>query len=95
MEKVAAYVNNGHAGEYGGNLQIAEARYKDIYDEGASDSRDNNYAKANIKYGDAVYETSNKGNAEDYGETSWYSDNSDYPYISLRGCIIWCVKYKK
>ena len=82
-EYVAAYVNNGNTNlnTYGSNLVGANARYKDVYSVGSSDTRENNYAVAtpsNGKYGDAVYETSSSSS----GYKSWYSDYSYFPYSS-------------
>ena len=81
-EYVAAYVNNGHSNltTYGSSLVNAEAKYKDVYSKGSSDSYSNNYAvstPANGHYGDAVWETSNSGTSTN----SWYSDYSNFPYI--------------
>ena len=83
-EYVAAYVNNGHSNltTYGSSLVNAEAKYKDVYSKGSSDSYSNNYAvstPANGHYGDAVWETSNSGTSTN----SWYSDCSDFPYTSF------------
>ena len=79
-EYVAAYVNNGHSNltTYGSSLVNAEAKYKDVYSKGSSDSYSNNYAvstPANGHYGDAVWETSNSGTSTN----SWYSDYSNFP----------------
>ena len=82
-EYVAAYVNNGHSNltTYGSSLVNAEAKYKDVYSKGSSDSYSNNYAvstPANGHYGDAVWETSNSGTSTN----SWYSDYSNFPYTN-------------
>ena len=82
-EYVAAYVNNGHSNltTYGSSLVNAEAKYKDVYSKGSSDSYSNNYAvstPANGHYGDAVWETSNSGTSTN----SWYSDYSYFPYTN-------------
>ena len=82
-EYVAAYVNNGHSNltTYGSSLVNAEAKYKDVYSKGSSDSYSNNYAvstPANGHYGDAVWETSNSGTSTN----SWYSDYSGFPCTS-------------
>lgn len=82
-EYVAAYVNNGHSNltTYGSSLVNAEAKYKDVYSKGSSDSYSNNYAvstPANGHYGDAVWETSNSGTSTN----SWYSDYSYFPYTT-------------
>lgn len=79
-EYVAAYVNNGNSSlqDNGSDLVNAEAKYKDVYSKGSSDTSisANNYAAASSKYGDAVYETSSSGS----GSTSWYLDYSDFPH---------------
>ena len=81
-EYVAAYVNNGHSNltTYGSSLVNAEAKYKDVYSKGSSDSYSNNYTASNPStstghYGDAVWETSNSGTSTN----SWYSDYSNFP----------------
>ena len=83
MEYVAAYVDNGHSNltTYGSSLVNAEAKYKDVYSKGSSDSYSNNYAvstPANGHYGDAVWETSNSGTSTN----SWYSDYSYFPHTN-------------
>ena len=81
-EYVAAYVDNGHSNltTYGSSLVNAEAKYKDVYSKGSSDSYSNNYTASNPStstghYGDAVWETSNSG----MSTNSWYSDYSIFP----------------
>ena len=79
-EYVAAYLNNGHSNltKYGNSLVSADAKYKDVYSVGSSDSMDNNYAvstPANGHYGDAVWETSSSAS----NANSWYSDYSYFP----------------
>ena len=87
-EYVAAYVNNGNSNltNYGSSLVNGDAKTKNVYSKGSSDSRDNNYSANSGKYGDAVYETSANGNAS---SSSWYGDYSNFPYTSnpffLRG----------
>ena len=81
-EYVAAYVNNGHSNltTYGSSLVNAEAKYKDVYSKGSSDSYSNNYAvstPANGHYGDAVWETSSSASSP--YTNSWYSDYSNFP----------------
>ena len=97
-EYVAAYVNNGHSNltTYGSSLVNAEAKYKDVYSKGSSDSYSNNYAvstPANGHYGDAVWETSNSGTSTN----SWYSDYSNFPYANgpffIRGGYYYVVTY--
>ena len=78
-EYVAAYVNNGNSSltSYGSSLVNGDAKTKNVYSKGSSDSRDNNYSANSGKYGDAVYETSANGNSSN---GSWYGDCSDFPY---------------
>ena len=80
-EYVAAYVNNGDSNltSYGSSLVNGDAKTKNVYSKGSSDSRDNNYSANSGKYGDAVYETSTNGS----GSTSWYGDCSIFPYSSI------------
>ena len=80
-EYVAAYVNNGNSNltNYGSSLVNGDAKTKNVYSKGSSDSRDNNYSANSGKYGDAVYETSANGNSS---SSSWYGDYSDFPYTS-------------
>ena len=87
-EYVAAYVNNGNSNltSYGSSLVNGDAKTKNVYSKGSSDSRDNNYSANSGKYGDAVYETSANGNSSN---SSWYGDYSIFPSTSnpffLRG----------
>ena len=89
-EYVAAYVNNGNSNltNYGSSLVNGDAKTKNVYSKGSSDSRDNNYSANSGKYGDAVYETSANGNSS---SSSWYGDCSNFPNTSypffLRGGI--------
>ena len=80
-EYVAAYVNNGNSNltNYGSSLVNGDAKTKNVYSKGSSDSRDNNYSANSGKYGDAVYETSANGNSS---SSSWYGDYSSFPYTS-------------
>ena len=80
-EYVAAYVNNGNSNltSYGSSLVNGDAKTKNVYSKGSSDSRDNNYSANSGKYGDAVYETSANGNSS---SSSWYGDCSYFPYSS-------------
>ena len=77
-EYVAGYVNNGHGNltSYGSSLVNGDAKTKNVYSKGSSDSRDNNYSANSGKYGDAVYETSANGNSSN---GSWYGDYSSFP----------------
>ena len=79
-EYVAGYVNNGDSSltTYGSNLVNGEARYKDVYSKGTTDTNQTNYEANAGKYGDAVYETSEQG----AGTTSWYLDTSSFPNTS-------------
>ena len=81
-EYVAAYVNNGNSNltNYGSSLVNGDAKTKNVYSKGSSDSRDNNYSANSGKYGDAVYETSANGNSS---SSSWYGDYSGFPYASV------------
>ncbi len=78
-EYVAAYVNNGNSNltNYGSSLVNGDAKTKNVYSKGSSDSRDNNYSANSGKYGDAVYETSANGNSS---SSSWYGDYSHFPH---------------
>ena len=80
-EYVAAYVDNGDSNltSYGSSLVNGDAKTKNVYSKGSSDSRDNNYSANSGKYGDAVYETSANGNSS---SSSWYGDCSNFPYTS-------------
>ncbi len=80
-EYVAAYVNNGNSNltNYGSSLVNGDAKTKNVYSKGSSDSRDNNYSANSGKYGDAVYETSANGNSS---SSSWYGDYSNFPDTS-------------
>ena len=80
-EYVAAYVNNGNSNltNYGSSLVNGDAKTKNVYSKGSSDSRDNNYSANSGKYGDAVYETSANGNSS---SSSWYGDYSCFPNTS-------------
>ena len=80
-EYVAAYVNNGNSNltNYGSSLVNGDAKTKNVYSKGSSDSRDNNYSANSGKYGDAVYETSANGNSS---SSSWYGDYSYFPNAS-------------
>ena len=77
-EYVAAYVNNGNSNltNYGSSLVNGDAKTKNVYSKGSSDSRDNNYSANSGKYGDAVYETSANGNSS---SSSWYGVYSYFP----------------
>ena len=81
-EYIAAYVNNGHDNltKHGASLANSnDAKTKNVYSKGSSDSRDNNYSANSGKYGDAVYETSANGNSSN---GSWYGDYSIFPDTS-------------
>ena len=79
-EYVAAYVNNGNSSLSNGTSLVNsnDAKTKNVYRKGSSDSDTNNYNANSSKYGDAVYETSTSGR----GSTSWYGDYSYFPDTS-------------
>ena len=76
-ERVAAYVDNNSASlqKYGESVVKAENKYKEVYEQGETDTQELNYGKAVTKYGDAVYETSNGYSSS---SASWYSDCADF-----------------
>ena len=78
-ERVAAYVNNGHdkLNLYGKSVVEGEEKYKNVYEQGATDTQELNYEKAATKYGDAIYETSNGYSSLN---ASWYSDCANFAY---------------
>ena len=90
-EYIAAYVNNGHDNltKHGASLANSnDAKTKNVYSTGSSDSYENNYNANSGKYGDVVYETSENGNASN---SSWYDDysyfpNRSSPFFSRGGC---------
>ena len=77
-DRVAAYVDNGHANLRNQGLSIinAASKYKDVYKVGADGTQASFYALFANHKGDAMYETSASHN----GSTSWYGDYSDTPY---------------
>ena len=79
-EYVAGYVNNGNSSltSYGSSLVNGDAKTKNVYNKASSDNNTNNYNANSSKYGDALYETSTRGD----GNTSWYGDYSSFPYTS-------------
>ena len=80
-EYVAAYVNNGNSNLTGNGSSLVnstDAKTKEVYSKGSSDTRPLNYAANSSIYGDAVYETSSTGE----NSTSWYSDYSNFPNSS-------------
>ena len=88
-DRNAAYVNNNHENLqiYGKSVVDGETKYKEVYEQGITDTQELNYEKAASKYGDAIYETS-KG----YSTTnsSWYSDfayfvGSNNPFFNRGG----------
>ena len=76
-ERVAAYVNNKHENlqTYGKSLVDGENKYKEVYEQGASDNQQLNYEKAAVKYGDAIYETSNGYSSS---SKAWYSNWTNF-----------------
>ena len=88
-ERVAAYVNNGHANLqiYGKSVVEGEAKYKEVYEQGETDTQELNYNVAASKYGDAIYEASN---GYTNSNASWYSDyanfvSNSYPFFYRGG----------
>ena len=81
-EYIAAYVNNGHSNltTYGSSLINGDSKTKNVYTKASEDNNTNNYNQNSGKYGDAVYETSAKGNTID---DSWYGDYSNFPYTDV------------
>ena len=81
-ERVAAYLNSSHANlqTYGKSVVDGAAKYKEVYEQGSSDTQELNYGKAATKYGDAVYETSNGYNSS---SASWYSDCASFADTSI------------
>lgn len=82
QEYVSAYLNNGHENleTYGQSILNTTSKYKNIYNQGASDSDPLNYEANKNIYGDAVYETSNTG---DSISGSWYGDYAFFPLTSI------------
>ncbi len=77
-EYVAAYINNGDSNltTYGKNLINADAKYKNVYNVGETDTSEGNFSvatPANGYFGDALYEISS-----DSG--SWFQDCHSFPY---------------
>lgn len=99
-ERVAGYVNNGHANltKYGKLLVESNiGRNKQVYEgitSGGSaattgnDTKEKNYSKMISIYGDGIYETSSSYQ----GATSWNGDSSNtaytaYPFITRGGAV--------
>lgn len=86
-EYTASYVNNGDGSLTTNGSQIisANAKYKDVYAKGSTDSASLNYEANKNKYGDAFYEISKSYE----NSNSWYEDVSGMPYSTspwfLRG----------
>ena len=83
-EYVASYVNNGHANlqnSSSGKALVEGASYtKDVYQSAAANgvsSSQTDYELNKNKYGDAVYEISNR---ESGAYDSWYADDIFFPY---------------
>ena len=83
-EYTAAYVanNNGSLTSNGASLVNGASYTKDVYTSNG-DTETGNYLAAVSKYGDAVYETSLSSNGTPNRNTSWYSDDSNFPYSTL------------
>ena len=78
-EYVAAYINNGNANlttNYGKSVYEGEAKTKNVYAIGSTDTQQNNYNANSGVYGDVVWETSNGYNTSN---GSWYADYSIFP----------------
>ncbi len=77
-EYVAAYVNTGNSNltTYGSSLVNGEAKMKNVYAKGSTDSYEDNYQQNKEIYGNAVYETSTSSS----GTTSWHGGYSAFPY---------------
>ena len=82
-EYVAAYINNSTAmsSKYGNNLVNGDIKTKDVYDITDEDSQEANYENSKIKYGDAIYETSNNYVGDSRG--AWYADSPIMPYDNV------------
>ena len=88
-ERAAAYVNNNHDNlqTYGKSIVEGATKYKEVYEQGTTDTVELNYGKAANKYGDAVYETSNGYNSS---SASWHNDwavfaNTSSPFFCRGG----------
>ena len=86
-EYVAAYIDNGEeVREYPATLVIeAASKYKDIYKYSYLYKSSQMYELNKNMYGDALYETSSKGNS-DNGPGGWYNDltymiKDGYPWL--------------
>ena len=81
-EYMASFLTNGTAA-YVTEMKTKLAKYIDQYEgDGATSSaadRQANYEANKDVYGDAVYETSLKGNGT---QSSWNQDYSDFPYLT-------------
>ncbi len=99
-ERVAGYVNNGHANltKYGkllveSNIGKNKQVYEGITSGGSAattgnDTKEKNYSKMISIYGDGIYETSSSYQ----GATSWNGDSSNtaysaYPFITRGGAV--------
>ena len=82
-EYMASFLTNGTT-EYATTMKTKPAKYIDQYaGDGATSSaadRQANYDANTSIYGDAVYETSLKG---DGTQSSWNQDYSDFPYLTI------------
>lgn len=81
-EYVAAYVNNSYASTHGLNLYNADAKYKNVYLVGLPDTGANNYQLTNTSKGDALFETSIRGESGGIGAGAWHSDWTVMPSTS-------------
>lgn len=81
-EFVAAYVDNGNAvlENNGNSLYHAEPKYKDVYTVSTKDTKKGNYNINSDRYGEALYDVTLNGSANNNSQNAWYSDYSCFPY---------------
>lgn len=81
LEYVAAYIEGLQSVQTNANnLLLAARKYKDVYAQGVPENNQNNYNANKMKYGDAIWETSN-GYANNNG--SWNMEYSNYPFTNF------------
>lgn len=81
LEYVAAYIEGLQSVQTNANnLLLAASKYKDVYAQGVPENNQNNYNANKMKYGDAIWETSN-GYANNNG--SWNMEYSNYPFTNF------------
>lgn len=78
-ERVTAYVDNGsyNLTTYGKNIIEADAKYKNVYLKGTSDTLSSNYLANKNAFGDNIYETSLNGSSDN---GSWYGNSAYMPH---------------